>query len=63
MKPEAPQGTIKGLRAYVKSVFDLFDEDQSNNIDAEEFRKLCIELGYFFESSEVRPPSPLFLWP
>ena len=46
-------GSIKGLQQYVKSVFSQFDADNSNSIDAQEFRNLCIELGYYFNESEV----------
>lgn len=42
------------LKAYVKSLFMQYDEDHSGTISAREFRKLCIELGYFFTVREVR---------
>ena len=47
-------GSEAGLRTFVRSVFDQFDVDNSNSIDAEEFRSLCIELGYYFSADEVR---------
>merc|ERR1712110_19705 len=50
---KAQIGSVDGLRAFVRSVFDQFDEDNSNNIDAEEFRNLCIELGYYFSPDEL----------
>lgn len=52
-------GTEEGLVRYVRSVFDLFDEDNSDTIEPEEFRKLCTELGYFFSNDEVGTTSTL----
>ena len=47
-------GTEDGLRKYVRSIFDQYDADNSNSIEAEEFHKLCAELGYHFDDEEVR---------
>ena len=51
-------GSEDGLRTYVRSVFDQFDVDNSNDIDADEFRLLCIELGYYFSPTEVGAVCP-----
>merc|ERR1711862_101831 len=34
------------------SLFIHYDTDNSNTIEAPEFRKLCLELGYFFKEDE-----------
>lgn len=46
-------GTEEGLKRYVKSVFEQFDDDNSDSIEPDEFRTLCMELGYYFDENEV----------
>ena len=54
-------GTEKGLKAFVKSLFTHYDVDNSNTIEPSEFRKLCLELGYYFKEDEVRCKELSFL--